>query len=205
MLPTHGRHMGIGARGIPRWFASTKSDPRRSLRKALFLVRVWASPLDLGWGGRERHYHARVRSSVRGGSRVIAHLDLAFGVRDTGSFGKSSLTPAASFHRDDVLGGEGPKARYWAWEAELVAIAPLPHSALVVDFVGVRTLDVPVGSYVYDESYRAVVAKPLFGVLRVAAVARLLREDALKVGVLSEVVFSTGRERKWCASGLRAA
>ena len=122
-------------------------------------------------------------------------LDLAFGVRDTLSFGKPFLAPAASFTRDDVLDASGPKARYWAWEAEVVAVAPLPHSALLLDFIAVRTLDVPAQTYVYEESYRAVVAKPLFAVLRIAAVARLMREDALKVGVLTEYVFGTGRDK----------
>ena len=60
----------------------------------------------------------------------------------------------------------------------------------------VRTLDVPDGQYVYDESYRAVVGKPFFAVLRTAVVARMLREGALKVGPLVEYVFSTGRERE---------
>ena len=86
-----------------------------------------------------------------------------------------------------------PGARYWAWEAEAVAVAPLPYSALVFDFIAVRVLDMPGNAYLYDESYRAVVAKPLFAVLRVAAVVRMLHEDALKVGVLSESVFATGR------------
>jgi len=44
----------------------------------------------------------------------------------------------------------------------MVAIAPLPYSALVANFVVVRTLDVPTDLYVFDESYRAVVKDPLF-------------------------------------------
>lgn len=120
-------------------------------------------------------------------------LDFAFGWRDTKSFGKGWLTPAASFNRADVTDGPGPRARYWAWEGEAVALAPLPFSAIVVDFIAVKTLDVPAGKYVYDESYRVVVKDSLFEVLRVGLVARLLREDALKIGVLSELVFGTGR------------
>jgi hypothetical protein len=135
---------------------------------------------------------AQVYAGVRASSPIV---DLAFGVRDTKSFGKPFLVPAGSFVRDDVLGGDSPGSRYWAWEAEAVAVLPLPYSALLFDFIAVRTLDVPDNRYLYEESYRAVVAKPFFAVLRVAAVARLLRDDALKVGVLSEWVFSTGRGR----------
>jgi hypothetical protein len=122
-------------------------------------------------------------------------LDLAFGMRDTASYGKPFLSPADSFSHSAVVDAPGAKARYWAWEAEAVAVAPLPHSGVIADFIMVRTLDVPKGEYVYDESYRAVVKNPLFYVLRVAAVARFLNEDSFKVGVLSEFVFGTGRDK----------
>jgi hypothetical protein len=120
-------------------------------------------------------------------------FDLAFGVRDTWSYGKPLLAPAAHYSRADVLDAPGHPARYLAWEAEAVAIAPLPYSALVADLVIVRTLDVPAGFAVYDESYRAVVRDKLFLTLRTAAVARFLHEQCLKVGVLTEYVFDTGR------------
>jgi hypothetical protein len=119
-------------------------------------------------------------------------LDLAFGARDTWSFGKAFLT-IPPFTRNQVLSSQTHAARYWAWEAEAVASAPLPHSAVVADFVVVHLLDVPKGVFVYDESYRVVVKDPVFYVARMAAVARLLAEDALKVGALAVYVFGTGR------------
>jgi hypothetical protein len=122
-------------------------------------------------------------------------LDLAFGWRDTKSFTKPLLAPKERYHREDVLDAEGARARYWAWEAEAVAILPLPHAALVGDFVAVHTIDVPAGRMVYDESYRAVVNSATFGVVRAVAVARILRQDALKFGVLGELVFGTGRDK----------
>ena len=133
----------------------------------------------------------QVYAGVRAATPV---LDLAFGFRDTWSYAKPFLAPRESFARGDVLDAPGHAARYWAWEAEAVGILPLPHAALVADLIMIRTLDVPVGQWVYDESYRAVVAKPFFAVLRVAAVARLMREGALKVGPLAEYVFATGRQ-----------
>jgi hypothetical protein len=131
-------------------------------------------------------------AGVRASSPI---LDFAFGVRDTASFGKHMLVPADRYTKLDLLDGPGPIAHYWAWEAEAVAIAPLPHAAVVADFVIVRTLDVPKGREIYEESYRAIVKNPLFYVLRAAAVARFLNEDCLKVGVLSEFVFGTGRDK----------
>jgi hypothetical protein len=185
---------GYWSKGIPRWFVSTKSDLGAPYLKPYFSF-GYGLPHWI-WAGVDVNAittleFAQAYAGLRASSPL---LDLAFGVRDTGSFGKPFLAPRASFRREDVLGGTDPPARYWAWEAEVVAVAPLPHSAFLLDFIAVRTLDVPEGSYLYEESYRAVVARPFFAVLRVAAVARLLREDALKAGVLSEVVFASGRE-----------
>jgi hypothetical protein len=120
-------------------------------------------------------------------------LDLAFGYRDTWAFGRPFLEPANHFNRQQVNDAPGPKARYWAWEAEAVGIVPLPHAAIVGDFIVIKTLDVPTGQYVYDESYRAVIANSLFYVLRVAAVARFMNENAFKLGLLTEYVFGAGR------------
>ncbi len=184
---------GYWSVGKPRWFVSTKSDLGTPYLKPYFSAGyglphwIWAgvdvnaiTTLEFAQG----YVGARASSPI---------FDLAFGVRDTLSFGKPFLTPAASFGHDDVVTDRAPGARYWAWEAEAVAIAPLPYSALVFDFIAVRVLDMPANTYLYEESYRAVIAKPLYAVMRVAAVARLLHEDALKVGVLSEAVFATGR------------
>jgi hypothetical protein len=144
---------------------------------------------------------AQTYGGVRAASPI---LDLAFGVRDTWSFGKAFLT-LPPFTRDDVVLSSARKARYWAWEAEAVASVPLPHSALVADLVIVRLFDIEKGQYVYDESYRVVVSTPTFYVLRMAAVARLLRGDALKVGVLTVHVFGTGRARSVWQLGPAAA
>jgi hypothetical protein len=61
-----------------------------------------------------------------GGVRASSPIfDLAFGVRDTFSYGKTNLVPRPRFRAEDLT-GPGAKARYWAWEAEAVASAPEP-------------------------------------------------------------------------------
>jgi hypothetical protein len=196
---------GYWSEGKPRWFVSSKSD----------LGTFYAKPYLSGgyglphwfWAGLDLNAISTLEfGQVYGGVRASAPLlDLAFGVRDTFAYQKPFLLPRQSFHDEDVLSGPGAKARYWAWEAEAVGIVPLPYSAILVDYIAVKTLDVPRGKFVYDESYRAVIGKPFFQVLRVAAVARFLRESALKVGVLSEVLFSTGRDRPVFRLGPAAA
>jgi hypothetical protein len=186
---------GYWSEGKPRIFVSTRSEIGILYAKPYLSFGyglphwIWAG-LDVN--GIITPEFVQGYAGVRAASPV---LDLAFGVRNTKSFSKPLLVAASSYGEADVLPGQGEGARYWAWEAEIVATAPLPYSALIADFIAVRTLDVPAGRLVYDESYRGVVRSPLFFVLRTGAVARLLNEEALKVGVVVEHLFGTGRNQ----------
>ena len=134
----------------------------------------------------------QVYGGVRGSTPLF---DLAFGFRDTFSYQKPFLIPRASFHDEDVLSGSGPKARYWAWEAEAVASSRYRIRRFSWTTSPSRRSTSLRNRFIYDESYGPVIGKPFFQVLRVAAVARFLHESALKIGVLTEYLFSTGRSR----------
>lgn len=132
---------------------------------------------------------------VYGGVRAATPvLDLAFGVRDTFSFAKPFLEGQEHFTIDELDRAPGPNARYWAWEAEAFATIPLPYAAIIGDFIAVGMLDKPEDKWVYDESYRVIVSDDLFFVVRGAAVARFLHEESLKIGVIVEHLFGTGRQ-----------
>jgi hypothetical protein len=187
--PDYWRH------GDTRWFVSARAECGALYAKP-YVSAGYGKPHWL-WTGVDVNAIATI-DFIQGyaGFRASTPIvDLAFGWRDTSSYGKGWLNPASSYDRADVLTGPGPKARYWAWEAEAVVLVPLPHSALIGDLIAVKTLDVPRGKYLYDESYRVIVKDSVFEVLRTGLVARLLRADALKVGVLSEWVFGTGRSQ----------
>ena len=178
--------------GEPRWFISTKSDIGGLYLKPYFSF-GYGLPHWI-WTGIDVNSittleFTQVYLGIRGSTPVF---DLAMGVRDTYSFWKTYLEPRASYVQED-LRGTTPNTRYWAWEGEAVGAIPLPHSAILLDYIAVVTLDVPRDKYLYEESYRAIVAKPFFQAMRVAAVARLMREDALKIGVLTELLTATGR------------
>jgi hypothetical protein len=179
--------------GTPRWFVSTRSDIGTPYLKPYFSA-GYGLPHWL-WAGVDVNAIVTTEiAQVYGGVRASAPvLDIAFGFRDTWSFQKRFLEPRHAYTKSAVYDPGRPRARYWAWELEVLGAVPLPHSAIVGNFVLVRTLDVPRGAYVFDESYRAIVADPTFAVIRVAAVARLLNENALKLGPLLEHVFETGR------------
>jgi hypothetical protein len=179
--------------GTPRWFVSTRSDLGTPYVKPYFSA-GYGLPHWI-WAGVDVNAIvttelAQVYTGVRASAPV---LDVAFGVRDTWSYEKRFLAPRATYTKSALYDRSRPRSRYWAWELEVVGAVPLPYSAIVGNFVLVRTLDVPRGMVVYDESYRAIVADPMFAVFRVAAVARLLNENALKIGPLLEHVFETGR------------
>ncbi|HEX6767409.1 MAG TPA: hypothetical protein VF103_18050 [Polyangiaceae bacterium] len=184
---------GYWSTGKPRWFVSTHSDFGTPYFKPYFSA-GYGMPHWIWAGVDVNGILTTEMTQFYGGVRASSPLlDLAFGARDTFSFQKPFLEPRRSYTYRDVYGDPGDRARYWAWEAEAVGVIPLPHFAIVGDFIVVRTLDVPDDKYVYDESYRAIVADTTFGVLRVAPVIQLLKEDALKVGILGEWIFEAGR------------
>lgn len=185
---------GYWSVGKPRWFIAARPEIGTPYAKP-YISLGYGMPHWL-WLGVDVNAiitleMAQAYAGVRASSPI---LDLAFGLRDTWSFDKGFLLPAPRYTREDVIDGPGERVRYWAWEAEAVAILPLPYAGLIADVIVVRTLDVPDDRYIYDESYRAIVAKPLFVTARFAAVARFFKEYSVRVGVLTEHVFETGRD-----------
>lgn len=185
---------GYWSVGVPRWFVSTKSELGAPYVKPYFSI-GYGLPHWI-WGGVDANAilttsMSQVYSGLRAATPVF---DVAFGARNTWSFDKPFLDPQSSFDRRTVLDPQGPRERTLALEFEAMATIPLPHAAIVGDFVMVDTLDLPAGKYLYDESYRLVTRKPFFCVARLAGIVRFLHENALKIGVLSEYGFNTGRD-----------
>ncbi|MBN1611598.1 MAG: hypothetical protein JW940_33495 [Polyangiaceae bacterium] len=178
-----------------RWFVATKSDLGVAYTKP-YVSGGYGKPHWL-WAGLDvssitTYEFTQLYAGLRAAAPVV---DFALGVRDTWPFTRPLLVPKRSYARSDLLDSGARAGRYWAWEAETVAIVPLPHFAFVGSFVVVGMLDIPRNRYVYDESYRAVVADHRYMVLRGAPMLRLLNEGALKLGALGEYVFDTGRPK----------
>jgi hypothetical protein len=193
--PPNRPENGYWSVGDPRFFVSTRTEAGTPYAKPYFSA-GYGMPHWIWTGVDVNSILTTDTLQVYGGVRAATPiLDLAFGVRDTWSFNKPFLAPRDSFSATQLTDAPGKRAQYWAWEAEAVGVIPLPHAAIVGDFIAVGALDVPKGSYFYDESYRAIAADDLFFVMRVAAVARFLNENSLKVGILTEHVFGTGREQ----------
>src|SRR3954447_9771913 len=94
---------GYWSVGKARWFVSTKSDLGTPYLKPYFSF-GYGLPHWL-WAGVDVNAittleFAQGYTGIRASSPI---LDLAFGVRDTVSFGKPFLAPAATFGHDDVV------------------------------------------------------------------------------------------------------
>src|SRR6266545_5193816 len=175
---------GYWSVGEPRFFVSTRTEAGVPYTKPYFSA-GYGMPHWIWTGVDVNSILTMDCLQLYGGVRAATPIvDLAFGIRDTWSWDKPLLSRRPSFNNSDLSGPAGERARYWAYEAEAVSVIPLPHAAIVGDFIAVGALDVPKGAYFYDESYRAISANSLFFVMRVAAVARFLNENSLKVGVL---------------------
>ena len=193
--PDYRPENGYWAEGVPRWFISTKTE----------LGTIYTKPyFSLGYGLPHWIYagvdvNAIITTSfadVYAGVRLASPVfDVAFAVRDTWSFDKPFLMARDSYTRSDVLDAPGHRARYLVLEGEAIAVLPLPHAALVGDFVMVDTLDLPANMYMYEENYRLITKNPLFFMMRTMAVARFLHENALKVGLMAEYGFNTSRDK----------
>lgn len=186
---------GYWSLGKPRWFVSARPEVGTPYAKP-YVSLGYGMPHWLWVGVDANAIITLEMAQAYGGARIATPIiDVAFALRDTWSFEKGFPVPGTRLTRDDVFDAPGRKARYLAWEGEAVGVLPLPYSGLVASLIVVRTLDVPRDRYLYDESYRAVVAKPLFLTLRLAAVARFGPERAIRVGVLGEHIFETGRPK----------
>lgn len=187
--------------GPPRWFVSTKSDLGIGYAKPYFSFGygmphwIWAG-IDLS--AVTTYEMAQPYAGIRGATPVF---DLAVGLRHTWSFTRPLLDPDDKYSEAEVERAGGDSAKYWAWEVEVVGILPLPHSALIGNLAAVGFLDTPSEKYVYDESYRTIIASTTYSVLRLGAVARLLNRKALKLGVIADYVFQNGREKNVVRAG----
>ncbi|QQR89753.1 MAG: hypothetical protein IPJ88_16460 [Myxococcales bacterium] len=184
---------GYWSQGKTRFFASTRMELGAPyLRPAVAFG--YGKPHWI-WTGVDFNAITTVEfAQAYGGVRVATPvLDISAGFRDTASYNKTFYSPQQQYTRSDVYDTPGARARYWAFEFEAVGIVPLPHAALVADFIFIHSVDVPSNRVFYDESYRALVADSTYFVFRFAALARLLNQDSLRVGVLAEHVFGTAR------------
>ncbi|MCA9669622.1 MAG: hypothetical protein KC503_28700 [Myxococcales bacterium] len=143
-----------------------------------------------------------------GGLRfALPYLDLRVGGRwRFFTFRRSFLEQKDRYIREDIELRDGPKSRYAALEAELTGNFPIRKlSLLQFELAGSYVIGVPDGYNVYEEDIRVVLEPPWVWRARVGYAFRLLREDALTVGLLVEIVHNPGRDKFAIRGGVRMA
>ena len=129
-------------------------------------------------------------------------LSLRAGSRYSFPFTRTFLVPRDSFSRTDVDLRQGPRADYLALEAEVTATLPVPAGSLFAIVSGYRTLLVPDGFYLYEESLRSVMKPPYIWRARAGYLLALGRDGAIHVGPTAEVVGLPGREQLVVRAGV---
>lgn len=117
-------------------------------------------------------------------SLLVVDLDVHW--RGTRGWERVPMPPLER-HRE-ILTGRG--SSYQAVDASLSGVLPLLGGFLLWEGVAVRTLDLPSGVHVMDESLHAIVAPPLAGLVSVGWVANL-RGGALQAGGTVERIFTS--------------
>jgi hypothetical protein len=137
-----------------------------------------------------------------GATAALPGFTLRTGARYFFPFERSLLLPRDGFTRTDLDLGEGPRADYLAFEAEVTATAPLLNGSIFGVLTGYRVSRVPNGYYVFEESLRVVVEPPYVWRARLGYLLALSENGAIRVGVAGEVIGLPGREELVVRAGL---
>lgn len=187
-------HVSPWAAGKPRIFASSRIDAGVGYGKvqvaAGYGLPHWA------WVGVEAYPVSTIEfAGVYGGLRAsLPFLDLAVGVRDSTSYRRSFLQPAARHTHDELDQRVGDRAHYLDWEATLSGALPAPGGFAVWEASLFVVDGAPAGVHLYEESMRAVMQPPKIAFGRLGYVLGLGRRDEVKIGALGEAVFLPGRD-----------
>jgi len=132
---------------------------------------------------------------VYGGIRAaLPNINLRAGARwQPLTFERSLLTPKRSYVRDDIETRDGPKSKYVSLESELTVSFKLGGGDVFSEFALTYVTGVQSGFYVYEETIRVVVEPPWVWRGRVGYSLRFLKDDALRIGGVLEVVAVPGR------------
>jgi len=198
--PQLGARDGIGSArpywesGKSRWFIAGTID---------FAAVNYRSELDLGYG--KPHFHwvgleLTPQISLSGTQTsasfrfVIPGISLRAGARYFASADRRFLAPRDIYTREQILLDVGPRAHYFALDAELNFDIPLPFGILstlaAVEHLG----DVPEPFNVFDQQWRVVIDPPLVWRARTAYLVPVGKYDTLQLGALLELVGVPRRE-----------
>lgn len=135
----------------------------------------------------------------------LPFLWVTAGPRYTASYLRGYLDPRESFLTSDVEAHRGSTARYWAFDADVGGYLPAPGGGLLWNVLATAVTNAPAGTYLFEESTRAVMATPWVVTGRLGYLLFAGPNDVLKVGVLSEYLSIPARRARIVRVGPIAA
>ena len=139
-----------------------------------------------------------VSGSAAGGYSGLrfAHpmVDLRAGARYYYGFRRSFLRVEDSYDREDIEFRGGDPAQYYVLESELTLTIPVGPGVILSESAVTRSPGVPDDRHVYLESVRVVTDDGWIARQRLGYGLSFLRDGALKIGAVGEVVRIPGRD-----------
>jgi hypothetical protein len=136
---------------------------------------------------------------------ALPFVDVRGGWRYVFPYNRSYLAPQDHYSRLAIEDRTLARSTYTALEAEVSGGVPVgPGSILFVGTVN-RMSGVPAGTYAYDENLRVIVGPPNLWRGRLGYAVRLGAEGKVSVGLVAEVISTTGREETFRAGIIASA
>lgn len=188
--------------GRVRWFAATTAEvgyiylrPKFDLgygRPFWKWIGIQAYPLIslTGTGG-----YAGVHAVVPG-------LTFRVGSRYVLPFRRTLLPPQKHYSRSDLDREGGPRADYWALDAEATVTIPGPIGSAFMVFSGTRTLGVDDDYYFWEQGLRSIMKPPYIARARLGYLFAFGPNSAIRLGAVAEVIGLPGRSEFIIRGGL---
>ena len=167
----------------------------------------------LGWGRPHWHFvQAEAFATISAGSIghymgarfSIAHLEMRSGWRYQLPFARSFYAREESYDRFSLESREGPSARYWSWDSEMLVSAPILHGSVFGLFGAYRLGGIADGFDVYEEMLRVMAREPWLFRGRLGHALRLGQQGAVRVGPVVEMIINPARNSRVVRAGLVA-
>ena len=124
---------------------------------------------------------------------VVPGLTLRVGSRYVLPFRRGLLPPQERYRRSDLDLDSGPRADYWAFEAEAVVTVPVSIGSAFMVLSGTRTQGVEEGYYLWEEGLRAIIDPPYIARARLGYLFSFGQNGAIRLGPAAEVLALPGR------------
>jgi len=179
--------------GEPRLFAAARIEAGLYLKPQVAVgygLPYWMNATVEAYGISTASFGAGY-AGIRGS---LPFFDLRVGGRYTYSYYRSFLPIKNHYEASDVSDPQGPLARYASLETELYGTVPVLGGYVFPIITAYAIINAPGDRYLFDESLRGILKPPHIIGFRLGYVKGFGKEDFIKVGALSELVWLSGRE-----------